>query len=79
MVYTFVNLYGEGIEVSFGCSIDVSQEDFDLLCFDFVSTPSTKGAFMKPLREHKESNTSLNKINEIIRDIICDNTGMCKC
>ena len=55
------------------------QEDFDLLCFDFVSTPSTKGAFMKPLREHKESNTSLNKINEIIRDIICDNTGMCKC
>ena len=56
------------------------QEDFDLLCFDFVSTPSTKGAFMKPIREHKEyTSPSLNKINNIIRDIICDNTGMCKC
>ena len=24
------------------------QDDFELLCFDFVSTPSTHGAFMKP-------------------------------
>ena len=24
------------------------QDDFELLCWDFVSTPSTHGAFMRP-------------------------------
>lgn len=57
------------------------QEDFDLLCWDFVSTPSTPGAYMAPsvMKEHVEYNNSYNKIHNIIRDIICDNTGMCKC
>ena len=59
------------------------QDDYDLLCFDFVSTPSTHGAFLSPkglnegkiqIPEYKYSN-----VNNIIRDIICDNTGMCKC
>ena len=61
------------------------QDDFELLCFDFVSTPSTHGAFMRPVgralqegqiiqQEYKYTN-----VNNIIRDIICDNTGMCKC
>tara|TARA_R110000796_G_scaffold194660_3_gene311007 strand:+ start:1079 stop:1723 length:645 start_codon:yes stop_codon:yes gene_type:complete len=59
------------------------QDDYDLLCFDFVSTPSTHGAFLSPkglnegkiqVPEYKYTN-----INNIIRDIICDNTGMCKC
>ena len=61
------------------------QDDFELLCFDFVSTPSTHGAYMTPtgralqegkiqLPEYKYTN-----INNIIRGIICDNTGMCKC
>ena len=64
------------------------QDDFELLCFDFVSTPSTHGAFMKPagraLQELQEGKISIpeykyTNINNIIRDIICDNTGMCKC
>ena len=60
------------------------QDDFELLCWDFVSTPSTQGAFMTPkgraLQEGVEAPTyQYNKINNIIRDIICDNTGMCKC
>ena len=60
------------------------QDDFELLCFDFVSTPSTHGAFMTPvgraLQEGVEIPTyQYNKVNNIIRDIICDNTGMCKC
>jgi hypothetical protein len=57
------------------------QEDFDLLCWDFVSTPSTPGAYMAPsvMKEHVECNNNYNKIHNIIRDIICDNTGMCKC
>ena len=59
------------------------QDDYDLLCFDFVSTPSTHGAFLSPkglsegkiqMPEYKYTN-----VNNIIRDIICDNTGMCKC
>ena len=65
------------------------QEDFELLCFDFISTPSTHGAFMKPagraiqeLQEGIASSVSEYKytnVNNIIRDIICDNTGMCEC
>ena len=60
------------------------QDDFELLCWDFVSTPSTQGAFMTPkgraLQEGVEASTyQYNKVNNIIRDIICDNTGMCKC
>ena len=59
------------------------QDDFELLCWDFVSTPSTHGAFMKPrglneskirIPEYKYTN-----VNNIIRDIICENTGVCKC
>ncbi len=61
------------------------QEDFELLCFDFVSTPSTHGAFMKPVgRALQEGKIHLpeykyTNVNNIVRDIICDNTGMCKC
>ena len=58
------------------------QEDFDLLCWDFVSTPSTPGAYMAPttLKEGVEHlTTDYTKVHNIIRDIICDNTGMCKC
>ena len=59
------------------------EDDFELLCWDFVSTPSTHGAFMKPqglnegkirIPEYKYIN-----VNNIIRDIICDNTGTCAC
>ena len=60
------------------------QDDFELLCWDFVSTPSTHGAFMSPvggLNEGKIQTPAFkyNNVNNIIRDIICDNTGMCKC
>ena len=61
------------------------QDDFELLCFDFVSTPSTHGAFMTPVgRALQEGKIQLpeykyTNVNNIIRDIICDNTGMCKC
>ena len=59
------------------------QDDFELLCFDFVSTPSTHGAYMTPvgraLQEGKTQTYQYTKINNIIRYIICDNTGMCKC
>jgi hypothetical protein len=59
------------------------QDDFELLCFDFVSTPSTHGAFMAPtgLNESKTNppKYKYTNVNNIIRDIICDNTGVCAC
>ena len=61
------------------------QDDFELLCWDFVSTPSTHGAFMAPkgraLQEGKVvvPEYKYTNVNNIIRDIICDNTGICKC
>jgi hypothetical protein len=61
------------------------QDDFELLCWDFVSTPSTHGAFMTPKgRALQEGKTKVptykyGNVNNIIRDIICDNTGACEC
>jgi hypothetical protein len=57
------------------------EDDFELLCWDFVSTPSTHGAFVSPvgLQENKIRipEYKYTKVNNIIRDIICDNTGVC--
>ena len=56
------------------------EDDFELLCWDFVSTPSTHGAFMKPtgLNEGKTYNfNKYIKLNEIISDIICTQSGIC--
>ena len=55
---------------------------------EILSTPSTHGAFMNPagraLQELQEGKIQVpeykyTNVNNIIRDIICDNTGMCKC
>lgn len=60
------------------------QDDFELLCWDFVSTPSTHGAFVSPvgnasLNESVSKSTPYlyNNVNSIISDIICSNTGAC--
>ena len=57
------------------------QDDFELLCWDFVSTPSTHGAYVSPvgLNENKIKipKYKYTNVNNIIRDIICDNTGVC--
>ena len=56
------------------------QEDFDLLCFDMVSTPSTPGAYLSPMNEGVSTPLpNYTKVHNIIRDIICDITGVCKC
>ena len=56
------------------------DDDFELLCWDFVSTPSTHGAFMKPtgLNESRNYNISkYSKLHEIVSDIICTQSGIC--
>ena len=57
------------------------QDDFELLCWDFVSTPSTQGAFMTPtgLSEgyKPQHNNKYSKINSLVSDIICSQSGVC--
>ena len=53
------------------------QDDFELLCWDFVSTPSNPGSYMAPLREGKENNINVYaKANSIVTEILCAN-GNC--
>ena len=56
------------------------QDDFELICWDFVSNPSTHGAFMAPLMESVGKKKVINpygKINNLITEILCDMTGKC--
>jgi hypothetical protein len=48
----------------------VVEDDFNLICFDFVSEPSTHGAFM--MQESKQSNivTKSDRINRMLNDIV---------
>jgi len=48
------------------------NEDFQLICFDFVSEPSTPGAFMLQEAKNQESNifTKTDKINRLMNDIL---------
>ena len=53
------------------------QDDFELLCWDFVSTPSNPGSFMHTIKENKEVplNTYFEAHN-IVREILCSK-GQC--
>lgn len=58
------------------------QEDFELICWDFVSNPSTQGAFMRPTSMHESVNKEIkinkyNRTNDIITSILCDD-GKCR-
>lgn len=48
------------------------QDDFELVCWDFVSNPSTHGAFMNPisLQEGKVKISKYHNIDSIINDIL---------
>jgi len=48
------------------------QDDFELVCWDFVSNPSTHGAFMNPisLNEGKQNIDKYAKVHSIINDIL---------
>ena len=46
------------------------QPDFELIAFDFVSNPSTHGAFMRPVDESVQPKTPENNIERIINSIM---------
>jgi len=59
------------------------QDDFELLCWDFVSTPSNPGSYMAPAGMMNESLTpgkkpfnKYSKVNSLITDILCSQ-GSC--
>ena len=55
------------------------QDDFELLCWDFVSTPSNPGSYMQLVKEGIEmpSKDKYVEVNSILREIICANTCLC--
>ena len=52
----------------------IVEDDFQLICFDFVSEPSTQNAFMnlQEGKSYKEPNifTKADKINRALNDIL---------
>ena len=56
---------------------DEVQDDFELIAFDFVSNPSTRGAFLHPSGPIQESiqltqNNKWNDVEDIIRQILTE-------
>jgi hypothetical protein len=54
------------------------QPDFELIAFDFVSNPSTHGAFLAPMHESVQLDLNnkaakYEKVNHLITDILTDN------
>ena len=53
------------------------QDDFELLCWDFVSTPSNPGSYMHMIKEGMEApKHNYTKVNSIIHEILCSK-GSC--
>lgn len=48
------------------------QDDFEIVCWDLVSNPSTQGAFMSPLNESisQVKTNKYTKVHSLINDII---------
>jgi|TARA_R110000803_G_scaffold206529_1_gene273852 hypothetical protein len=55
------------------------QDDFELICWDFVSNPSTQGAFMGMMKEsvNKTITNKYGNVNDIITSILCED-GKCR-
>jgi hypothetical protein len=62
------------------------EEDLELICWDFVSQPSTYGSYMKPVNGLRESydatiitqtQNKYTNVNNLMRDIICEMSGVC--
>jgi len=78
---------GMGSVKQIGETVEV-QDDFELLCWDLVSVPSTPEAYMHPIGSLSRVQGKLteskqyiakdySKINSLITEIICSQTGVC--
>ena len=55
------------------------NDDFNLLTFDLVSFESTQGANLNLREGYEATMASYTNIDRIVRDLICNNTGVCHC
>lgn len=55
------------------------NDDFELICWDIVSNPSTPGAFLHMNESVQSKESNFNNVNDIIGDILCMNIGFCSC
>ena len=76
---------GMGSVKQLGETVEV-QDDFELLCWDLVSVPSTPEAYMHPVgklttmnesKQYKTVTKDYSKVNSLITEIICSQTGVC--
>ena len=71
-----VSSRGMGSLKQIGETLEV-QDDFELLCWDFVSTPSNPGSYMTLVKEGKETQPyQYGKVNTLLTEILCAN-GTC--
>jgi hypothetical protein len=75
-----VSSRGEGSVRQIGETLEV-QDDFNLICWDFVSTPSNPGSYMTPMSLNEgiaklKNYDKYNRVEEIIKEILC-NKGNC--
>ena len=71
-----VSSRGMGSLKQIGETMEV-QDDFELLCWDFVSTPSNPGSYMNLVKEGKEAQPyQYTKVNSLLTEILCAN-GTC--
>jgi hypothetical protein len=55
------------------------NDDFNLLTFDLVSFESTQGANLSLKEGYEAVKASYSNIDRIVKDLICNNTGVCHC
>ena len=71
-----VSSRGMGSLQEIGETLEV-QDDFELLCWDFVSTPSTPGAYVAPLNESLQTQQDpYRDVSRVITEILCSK-GSC--
>ena len=64
---------GTGSTRQVGENTVMVQDDFELVCWDFVSNPSTHGAFMNPMSLNEGTDKVLDKyakVHSIVSDIL---------
>ena len=74
-----------GSVTQIGEGLVLVEDDLDIICWDFVSTPSNFGSYMRPegkagLKEsisYEKEVDRYAKAHIMIRDLICSQSGIC--
>lgn len=53
------------------------DDDFNLICFDIVSNPSTQGAFLNESIENSLKANRIARVNSLITDFFCEANNVC--